>query len=477
MSYSLPPKLKPKVAAKWAEAIAPLLAHDEAIWAFVRITRLKPMTEGVAVTNRRLLGFWGHGPESKRLPFQASVRDIVRIDFPEKLGQHKLVVTTPSGEINFGDVRKDEFDFAQYYVNYLIEASGTDTQRNAQKALPAVGAPLTTTFDPREQQTGRETSPVYGVALDDFWSQPIQTYSAAGELPWFVVNNAPVGLLAAFEDRLLVVSLVQGRYGSSVETSAATFAYSDIAKIEYPRGFVDGVLEVRTVSDLGSARASGSLRIPRSVYEQVAPKIEAIRAVVAGLQPKPIPVISPPPLRLHGAPIDERDKKLILDHSGSDEEPWLILHNGGSGVLAAFDDRLFMSTQGVSRPPGTRVNTTFPYVSIKKIEYTQGQSDDVLQVVIWGPQSDDPAGQLTLPKRLRDKTLQNLRKLRRKASGIDGPPVSMWKPPMPPRVVETPVESGLASELKKLAGLFNQGLIDAEEFKEAKRAVIAAHTG
>ncbi|WP_157366789.1 SHOCT domain-containing protein [Williamsia muralis] len=433
------------------------------------------MTEGVAVTNRRLLGFWGLGHGGKHVLLEAAADEILRVEYPEKFGRRKLMVTTTTKEINFGDVRNDEFEFVQYYVSYLIEASGKGTQRGPQESpRPEVAAPIIA-VPSRSDKNEREAFPVYGRALDSFWSRPIQTYSAIGELPWFVVNNAPVGLLAAFEDRLLVVGLVQGRYGSSVETSAAAFAYADIAKIEYPGGFVDGVLEVRTVSDLGSARPSISLRLPRSVYEEVAPKIEAVRAVVASLQPMPVPVAQSP-LRPQGDTIGDQERKLIRDNSGPNEEPWMIIHGGdGAGVLAAFDDRLLVSTKVESKKGGVRTNTAFSFTNIKKIEYTEGQSNDVLEVVTWKRRdANDQSNRLELPVGLRKKVLPNVQELRRRVFPVDGPPVSMWKPPLPPRVVaEPPSGSGLVAELQKLADLHAQGLIDDDEFKEAKRAVIA----
>ncbi|WP_207843009.1 SHOCT domain-containing protein [Williamsia soli] len=331
MSYVCPPRVKVKTAARWANALAPLLYPGEQIWAFARVTRFKPTTEGIAITNQRVLGFMSIALATKHIVFSASAREIIKFDTPINLGSRKLVVTTRYGDVDFGSVRNDEVGFVRHYIEYLLEAT-------AEVPSPAASAPL----------------PVLNTG-----------------------EPAPTNLS----------------------------------------------------------------------------------------------------LRLHGAPIDDRDKKLIVDHSGPVEEPWLIIHSGGSGFLAAFEDRLLVSTDIASTQGGVRTTTVFSFVSIKTIEYIPGDVNDVIAVLTWGRRDDaDLSNRLEMPKKLRDGALQNLHELRRRVSNLDGPPVSMWKPPLPPRVVAAPPPgSGLVTELQKLADLHAQGLIDDDEFKEAKRAVIAAH--
>ena len=174
--------------------------------------------------------------------------------------------------------------------------------------------------------------------------------------------------------------------------------------------------------------------------------------------------------------MSDRDWKVIHEHSGPDEKPWTVIHSGDSGFVAAFEDRLLVSTEGVANSTGIRTNTVFPFVSIKKIEYTSEQSSEVMKVSTWARRDEgDQSNRLVLPIELRDIALQELHELRRRVSYLDRPPVSMWKPPIAPRVVAALPSGGLVTELQKLADLHTQGLIDDEEFKEAKRAVIAAH--
>ena len=360
--YVTPPKIKDKLADKWAKALAPVLGTNETVWAFARVTRLRPQTEAIAVTNQRLLGFKSYAMNNANLiVFAVSATEIVSATFPEKLGAPRLVVTTKTGDINFGDIRKDELEFVQYYVRYLVDASQNTTSAGAGAGGEGEGerAPLTdtesvaTTHLPRGAV--RESAPVVGVPLDEFWARAVANNSGPDELPSFIISNGSAGLLVAFENRLVIVK-AHALNRAAYESRAVAFPYADITELDYRRGLSDGVLEVRTSDSAGAAldsvrgwdgSAPNTLRLPWALHEQAAPYFDDLRRKVAAAQ-------------------------------------------------------------------------------------------------------------------------------RRK-------PVSLWKPPLQPRIVDRPaVETAptesLAVEIEKLANLFNQGLIDADEFREAKRAVIAAHS-
>ncbi|PXW31301.1 UNVERIFIED_CONTAM: hypothetical protein DES50_10567 [Williamsia faeni] len=341
MSYVCPPKLKLKTAARWAKELAPLLYIGEEIWAFARVAQNKPTTDGIAITNQRVIGFWSLASGANFVVFTASAREILKVDSPIHMRSPRLVATTAHGEVDFGSIRADEVGFVWHYVSHLLSATANIPSPSDVAVPPADVVPMS--------------------------------------------NSQP--------------SSVQQRSRS----------------------------------------------------------------------------------RVFGGPIDERGWKSIRDNSGPDEEPWLIVHNYGGRLIAAFDDRILVSNiYPSSNLVDSPANATFTFLAIKRIEFIQGQRSDDLVVQTWGrhdAHDNDQLNRLSLPTGLRDIMLQNLHELRRRISDFDKPPVSLWKPPMAPRVVEPSTGSGLASELKKLADLFSQGLIDADEFKEAKRAIIAAHSG
>lgn len=84
----------------------------------------------------------------------------------------------------------------------------------------------------------------------------ILDHAGVDESPWLIMGGGAGGVLAAFEDRLLIIktggltSMVAGTFGGGRFT---TFMYSDITGIEYNSGMVNGVLEVLTPSYQGSA--------------------------------------------------------------------------------------------------------------------------------------------------------------------------------------------------------------------------------
>lgn len=183
--------------------------------------------------------------------------------------------------------------------------------------------------------------------------------------------------------------------------------------------------------------------------------------------------------------------QVLRDHSIGDESPWLIIGNGTAGVLAAYDDRLMILKVGAmtgfmaGSTGGGRV-TTFPYVDITGLEYNAGFMGGVLEVLTpsysgtankdyWrgggGPNADDNSpwklsNTLPLPKQLHQRALPQLNELRRRISDAKRPQVHIAQTSAP--------GSGpsLADEIRSLAELHSQGILDDDEFRAAKQAVM-----
>lgn len=113
----------------------------------------------------------------------------------------------------------------------------------------------------------------------------------SGEMPKFILGDGINGVLAAFDDRCMVIkkglgtSFMAGSLGGG---RVATFAYRDITGIEYNSGIVTGVLEILTASytgkttnspwsfgnDKSAHESSNTLPWDKRFYNQVRPQIE-----------------------------------------------------------------------------------------------------------------------------------------------------------------------------------------------------------
>lgn len=288
MAYHAGPKVKEKTAGKWEKIVTPLLHQGETIWCFAAVSRgMGPQTIGLAITNARIIGF----TVFEKVGLEVMADNIRRVDYPRSMTGISVVVTTDTGEINFGKVANEELGFVQYYVDYLQRA-GTDSAvrdlvfRSAQHE--------------QERLSLRDAVPVFGEAMRDKQWAGIHEHSGDGELPWLVLNGGNAGQLAAFDDRLIIVK--QGGVAGFMSGSlgggrATTFPFREITNIEYNAGMVTGVLEVLTPSYQGTGNhdfwrssnkgrnnaaddpwtLSNCLPLVKAVYKQALPKINELQ--------------------------------------------------------------------------------------------------------------------------------------------------------------------------------------------------------
>ncbi|MGW8814256.1 SHOCT domain-containing protein [Gordonia terrae] len=246
-------KVKEKNAVKWESSLQEKdLYQGEVVWAFVNGRRMKPVTQGAAITNARIIGFLTNQAEPKhRVPLEVFADEVRGFDFEGK-GMHMRVLTD-AGEVDFGPLDKSEVEFAKYYVEYLWRSGVAPEVREARESVAreqAAEAAVTAELLGRRNEVR-----VIGPEMKDKWWDAIARHSHADELPWFVINGGSAGRLVAFEDRLLITktggmtSFMAGSLGGGRET---TFPYSEITNIEFNGGFATGVLEVLTPSYQGS---------------------------------------------------------------------------------------------------------------------------------------------------------------------------------------------------------------------------------
>lgn len=187
-----------------------------------------------------------------------------------------------------------------------------------------------------------------------------------------------------------------------------------------------------------------------------------------------------------------RKRLLELCHSG-EVGPWLILSSFGfSGLLAAFDDRLVILKTGaltglMAGALGGERSATFHYQDITGIEYNSGILAGVLEILtpsyegtrnkdFWqgtlhhrNADANDPftlSNTLPLNKSEYRAAVPYIDQLRKRISDAKRTVVVANLPEPSPT-------GSLTEELKKLADLHGAGVLNDQEFAEAKQRLIA----
>lgn len=179
-------------------------------------------------------------------------------------------------------------------------------------------------------------------------------------------------------------------------------------------------------------------------------------------------------------------------HSG--QAPWFILSpSGAAGLLAAFDDRVTIIKTGamtsmMAGSLGGERTATFHYGDITGLEYNSGFMTGVLEILTasydgsankdyWrgssasrNANSNDPftlSNTLPLPKAEYTRALSHINEMRRLICEAKRTTIQVVSAPA---LAST---SSVSEEIERLAGLFERGLLTADEFAAAKTAVIA----
>ncbi|MBY6709075.1 SHOCT domain-containing protein [Rhodococcus sp. BP-241] len=361
MSTQFSPKLKDKTAQAWCSALSAHLHPGEQVWALAKTNSMRPLIDGVAITNARVVGFLGGEVAAKGFKVAVDADEFASFDLVKKFGSKALVVRTlERGEVSFGSISDAEADFVRHYVGHLAASGYPQNIRAAAEARRDESARIE-----QLQQDGRRNVRTIGNPVKDKEWETVRSHAAPTEVPWFVINSGGgYGFLAAFEDRLIIAkvsataSIMAGSFGGGRVT---TFPYSQITNIEYNGGMVNGVLEVLTPSYQGTGN----------------------------------------------------------------HDFW---RSSGLGRNKAADD------------PRTLSNC------------------------------------LPLARHLHKEALPLLVELQRKISESSRPTITVHAPHPEPARGGAGGGSGLADELRNLAELHSQGVLDSDEFAAAKRAAITKHT-
>lgn len=258
------PKLKEKVAEKWVANLRGQLFPGEEIWALSKTNQLRPVLDGLAITNARVMAFSSMEIATRGPRVAVDADNISQFEFVKKMTGKQLHVTDLAQQVHqFGAITDADIDFVSHYVHHLASAGFPPGIRETVRARDADAAESV-----RARDAGRGDVEIIGAPLKDVAWRTIDEHTASDELPWFVINSGSAGILAAFEDRLIIAKvggmagLMTGSMGGG---RVATFPYSDITNIEYNSGMMSGVLEVLTPSYQGTAnhdywRSAGTSR-------------------------------------------------------------------------------------------------------------------------------------------------------------------------------------------------------------------------
>ncbi len=117
------PSLKEKDAIKWMESLSGVIGEGEEIRALARISTFRPLTDGLAVTNRRLILFLSTSLDSKGPLVEISALEIGACEIKMRAAGRTLVIYADGREPrNVATVKASDADFVVARVNSIADA-------------------------------------------------------------------------------------------------------------------------------------------------------------------------------------------------------------------------------------------------------------------------------------------------------------------------------------------------------------------
>lgn len=298
-------KMKPDAAAAAAARFAGELHEGEQVLFVGTCSQFKPQADRLIVTTQRVLA--GNAKYLDSLTYKMRY-DRIRDAVPNEKKQTFTITDHDGGSVTFKMVAREDHATLVRHVEVgralpvavpvpAPEAESPPTAEGPERSVPAV----TATPWPNTRAAGS------GVSAKA--SRAIRALCHAGEDPWLMLSAGSGGVLAAFEDRLVIVktgAMTSFLAGSLGGERSATFYYRDITGLEYNSGLVTGVLEVLTASYSGTATKdywnagskdpftlSNTLPLAKFEYRAVQTEINDLRARIS--KAKDITITVAPP--------------------------------------------------------------------------------------------------------------------------------------------------------------------------------------
>lgn len=249
--------IKPDKGALWAQAISPALLTGERIQALVRGSAGGFSEDLVAITNVRVLG--AQTASHCRIKTEIPLREVASVEKGSGLRGAGARLTMRNGSRRLVALKQ------------MLGASDQNLTLSVLAAVTEADVPaeLQSAIDVEESERAlaRERT---GMAERGLWpntivvgSRPrkkaaasILAHAKRGEEPWLIIASLGAGVLAAFDDRLILIkagAVTSAGAGAFGGQRATTFHFHDVSGIEYNSGILSGVLEVLTSSYDGTA--------------------------------------------------------------------------------------------------------------------------------------------------------------------------------------------------------------------------------
>ena len=251
--------IKPAKGDVWAQSLGAVLLPGERIHLLVK-GNLGGMTDDlVAVTSIRLLA--AQTVEHCRVRDQIPLADIQSVaPAGSRIGRHAVGLTLRDGStrrlglVAMRGAGEDE----QLAGNTILELLHADVPAELRAA----------SAEHRERQAADAAR--LAQAKEGLWpgtivigsrprakaAETVLGHCRPGETPWLIIASLAEGLLAAFDDRVIIVKtgvLTNLQAGSFGGGRTSTFPFDHITGIEYNAGMINGVLEILTPSYSGTA--------------------------------------------------------------------------------------------------------------------------------------------------------------------------------------------------------------------------------
>lgn len=240
-------------SATWTPALGELklgaiqraLLPGEDVWYLGPCRGSRLSATYIALTSQRLVLL-----AETTIAFEARYSDIRALTLDPKKGTGRIDLAG-GGNATFRQVPPQDVGAIDHYYRHGKSTSRSGEVTSAAETLAAEGL--------REKVAAERSWPgttVHGKLSKTASLAVLRQCHGSTESPWLIISAGTAGLLAAFEDRLVIIktgfgaSLMAGAFGGE---RSATFHFTDITGIEYNSGLVTGVLEVLTPSYNGTA--------------------------------------------------------------------------------------------------------------------------------------------------------------------------------------------------------------------------------
>ncbi len=314
----------------WAQALRPALLPGESIVLLVK-GNLGGLTDDLtAVTNLRLLT--AQTAQHCRVRGELHL-DEIRSAAPagSRVGRKGVTLTLRNGEqrrLTLSAMRAgDDEAVVADTVNALLRAEMAPELRSARDADQAARVEHSARLEAAKQGRWPQGVVVVGSRPRAKGAETIVAHCRPGEIPWLIIASLGEGVLAAFDDRLIIVktgAITAFQAGALGGGRVTTFPYDHVTGIEYNSGLLTGVLEILTPSysgtenkdywrglgrnpnsDVNNPRAlSNTLPLDKPTHAQALPHLNELRQRISQSKrvhvtvEQPVPASAPAPAGL-----------------------------------------------------------------------------------------------------------------------------------------------------------------------------------